>query len=337
MKPLISALPHLRTLGRTQNPRGLVVTHPWEAGLAKDCSELWYVFHGEGKLRADGGAWQPLRAGMLVWFHRARFYEWRQDPEHPLGVNFFHFDLRAAAGGRLDEAEIPETVEAMDPVFAESLSRRIIEMYWEVYYEEVVRCGTPADASHVPHPRFLKEPEPVRRAAFLPEPMGIEAPERLEHPLLQHAANLFNCLIDEYRHLATRKRSLEEVGLQLFHRRTIHDLVARLQEDLSSVPTVSEMAARCGYSLDHFGRVFRKVMGCGAQEFVMKARVARARQLLLESGLSVKQIAAELGYNSPFFFSRQFRSIVGESPTDFRRRHAGDVTGGAPPTASAPQ
>lgn len=333
MSPRTSAHSFLRTLGRAQNERGVEVAYPWEAGLTKDCSELWYVFHGEGKLRADGGPWQPLRAGMLVWFRRTHFYEWRQDPEHPLGVNFFHFDLRAADGGLLDDAEIPETVEAMDPVFAESLSRRVIELYWEVYHEEVVQGGTPPDAIHVPHPRFIKEPEPVRRAAFLPEPMGIEAPVRLDHPLLHHAANLFNCLIDEYRHLATRKLSLEEVGLQLFHRRTIHDLVARIQENLASVPPVSEMAARCGYSLDHFGRVFRKVMGCGAQEFVMKARVARARQLLLESGLSVKQIAAELGYNSPFFFSRQFKAIAGESPTEFRRRHAAASTGGARPTA----
>ena len=333
MKAPHSALPLLYSVGRVQNDEGVEVAYPWEQGMAKECSELWYVFHGEGRLRGDEGPWLPLRAGMLVWFRRGRFYEWRQDPKHPLGVHFFHFDLPAAGGKIWDDSGVPETLEPMDPVFCESLSRRIIEMYWEVYYEEVVQGGNPPDALDVPHPRFLKEPEPVRRAAFLPEPMGIEAPKRTDHPLLRHAANLFRCLVDEYRQLASRKRSLEEVGLQLFHRRTIHELVAHLQEDLSSVPTVSEMAARCGYSLDHFGRVFRKVMGCGAQEFVMKARVARARQLLLESGLSVKQIAAELGYNSPFFFSRQFKAIAGESPTDFRRRHAASATDGAPPRA----
>jgi len=68
-------------------------------------------------------------------------------------------------------------------------------------------------------------------------------------------------------------------------------------------------------------------------EAMVRARVARARQLLLESDLSIKQIASELGYSSAFYFSRQFKAMTGGAPTDFRRQHLGGGAGGARSTA----
>lgn len=307
--------------GRKQNVKGRVVEFPWEKGWKKNVEEIWYIFHGEGRMRSQGGEWRSLRPGMMVWYRAGVFYEWEQDPEKPFGVHFFHFEPRGEASASVYPDPFPDTLEAMDPSFVESLSRRIIELYWEEYFEKVVKGGANPGSRNVPSPHFENESEPVRKDLFLPPTMSIQVPPRNSSALLSLAHSLFCGLVGEYLHLAEKRLTVDEVGVQRFHRRVIGDLVAQIQSDLANVPSVTDMAGQCGYGIDHFGRIFRKVMGCSAQEFVIRARIARARQLLLETGLSVKEIAADLGYASPFFFSRQFKSIVGESPTLFRQRH----------------
>jgi transcriptional regulator GlxA family with amidase domain len=51
-------------------------------------------------------------------------------------------------------------------------------------------------------------------------------------------------------------------------------------------------------------------------------RLNRARQLLGWTSLSIKEIAAEVGYHDPFYFSARFRKHLGKSPRAFRA--AGD-------------
>lgn len=314
-------VPELSVLhaGRKQNRKGKTVTFPWEEGWKKPIYEVWYVFNGQGELRVDGGDWSPIRPGMMVWMHKDRFYEWRQDPDKPLGTNFFHFRILNDSIQKVES--LPETIEATDPPFVENLSRRVIELYWEEYFEKVVKDGAQPDSRRVPSPHFENEPENIRKDLFLPPVMSLKVPEKAVSPVLSLALSLFQGLVGEYLHLARKRLSEHDVGVHRFHRQIIGEVVAGIQGNLANVPTVGEMAANCGYGIDHFGRIFRKVMGCNAQEFVIKARIARARQLLLESGLSVKEIAAELGYASPFFFSRQFKSSIGESPSEFRQRH----------------
>jgi AraC family transcriptional regulator of arabinose operon len=53
----------------------------------------------------------------------------------------------------------------------------------------------------------------------------------------------------------------------------------------------------------------------------MTLRTNRVRKYLVESQLSIKEISAELDYASPFYFSRQFRSINGMTPTEYHDQH----------------
>ena len=53
--------------------------------------------------------------------------------------------------------------------------------------------------------------------------------------------------------------------------------------------------------------------------FVVHAHVQRARQLALETTMSMSQIADALGYRDVHFFSRQFKQWTGHSPRRLRR------------------
>jgi AraC family transcriptional regulator of arabinose operon len=93
----------------------------------------------------------------------------------------------------------------------------------------------------------------------------------------------------------------------------------RLETDGRYFTSPSALAQDCGFSPAHFSRIFRRQFGCTPQHYLLRRRIERAHHLLLESDLSVRQIARSLGYRDVYFFSRQFKASVGQPPVAFRR------------------
>jgi AraC-like DNA-binding protein len=75
-----------------------------------------------------------------------------------------------------------------------------------------------------------------------------------------------------------------------------------------------------GISADYAVKLFKKETGIGFREYAAKRRLMKAATQLIETSLSIKVIAAELGYNSPQDFSRRFKFQFQVKPTEFRRR-----------------
>jgi AraC-like DNA-binding protein len=96
-------------------------------------------------------------------------------------------------------------------------------------------------------------------------------------------------------------------------------LLRSIRENPAEAPAVTDMAAGTGYSADHFTRIFESVAGMRPKEFIIRARIERATQLLTESTLSIDQIARTLGYPDIFTFSRQFKKRMGRPPTALRK------------------
>ncbi len=135
------------------------------------------------------------------------------------------------------------------------------------------------------------------------------------------AETLFDALLTELAREARASLSMPAAtGTELHHRRIIQQLAAQIREDSARPRPIAALARTAGYSIDHFSRVFEKITGQRPREFVIEARLARARQLLVETSLTVSEIAETLGYRDVYFFSRQFRAKTGSSPTDFRHR-----------------
>jgi AraC-like DNA-binding protein len=95
-------------------------------------------------------------------------------------------------------------------------------------------------------------------------------------------------------------------------------------EDLSSLAPDYEMVARaCGMSLRSLRYHFRKLTGTSLHRFTIEQRMAAARARLGDQGATVKAVAAGLGYDDVFFFSRQFEKYVGVTPAAYRRSRQG--------------
>jgi len=82
--------------------------------------------------------------------------------------------------------------------------------------------------------------------------------------------------------------------------------------------TVPEIAQRAGLSVSQTARRVRELTGLSPQGFVIRARIERARRLMEESAMSLKQIAESLGYTDVYFFHRQFKSVTGMTPGQWK-------------------
>ena len=78
--------------------------------------------------------------------------------------------------------------------------------------------------------------------------------------------------------------------------------------------------ARIAYvSEHHFIRTFRATFGETPHRYLQRRRVERAMFLLRTTTASVTDVCFEVGFNSLGTFSRTFRDVVGESPSEYRR------------------
>src|ERR1051325_327839 len=95
--------------------------------------------------------------------------------------------------------------------------------------------------------------------------------------------------------------------------------IAYMAEHLDQPIQVAALAARASISPSHFFALFKRETGSPPIDYFIRLRMGRARELLESTGVSVKEVAATLGYQDPFYFSRLFKSVNGVAPTDYRR------------------
>ncbi len=84
--------------------------------------------------------------------------------------------------------------------------------------------------------------------------------------------------------------------------------------------TLDEAARAAGVNLSYLCRLFQRFDHQTPYRHLLHLKMNRAAQLLLDSGLLVKEVAAELGVGDPFNVSRAFRSVFGLSPEKFLAR-----------------
>lgn len=93
-----------------------------------------------------------------------------------------------------------------------------------------------------------------------------------------------------------------------------------IQRHLHEKLTVDILAERTGYSPSHFNRLFRRAANQSPYQFIMGARMDRAKHLLATSELSIQEIADRCGFPSVSNFSHTFRQACGMTPSAFRKQ-----------------
>nr|WP_211214566.1 helix-turn-helix domain-containing protein [Actinomycetospora chiangmaiensis] len=112
-------------------------------------------------------------------------------------------------------------------------------------------------------------------------------------------------------------RSADETDPAMPALARVVDLVADRVED---PPRLEEMASTAGMSTSALERRMRAVFGLAPTQFVLRARIDRARSLLTGGDLPLAEVALACGFYDQPAFTRQFARLAGETPGQFRRR-----------------
>lgn len=88
--------------------------------------------------------------------------------------------------------------------------------------------------------------------------------------------------------------------------------------------TLAQMAEHAQLSIPHFSRLFKAQTGFSPMDYFIRLKMQHACRLLSLSRLTVREIALEVGYEDPYYFSRLFKKVMGVSPLHYRHKSSSD-------------
>jgi AraC-like DNA-binding protein len=150
-------------------------------------------------------------------------------------------------------------------------------------------------------------------ATLLP---ALEQPEGTNRVFLGHVAIALQVhLIQQYG--GVRPPEPRRGALSPEHERRVKDLLmSRLDGDVS----IAALADECGLSRSHFIRAFKASTGRPPYRWLAERRLLSARELLLDSKLSIAEITRRLGYVNQSHLTRAFAKAYGVTPGALRRQ-----------------
>ena len=124
------------------------------------------------------------------------------------------------------------------------------------------------------------------------------------------------------------KAALEKQGFELIDdrrtliiekiKKTILEYLDELSDDKR--PNLSVLIAdNLNYEYTYLSDLFSSVEGITIEQFAIRQRIEKAKELLVYGQLSLTEIADKLGYSSVHHLSAQFKKITGLTPTHFRK------------------
>lgn len=103
------------------------------------------------------------------------------------------------------------------------------------------------------------------------------------------------------------------------HYHVINRAVAYVQANFCDPNiTLISVANHVGMSTAHFSTVFSQAMGRSFINYVTMLRIEKAKELLVKTDMKLSDVAMEIGYNEPNYFSHVFRKSEGVTPKDYR-------------------
>ncbi|MFQ7114201.1 AraC family transcriptional regulator [Hallella bergensis] len=94
----------------------------------------------------------------------------------------------------------------------------------------------------------------------------------------------------------------------------------RIRESLEADLTIQQIAEEMSVSYSKFRKLFKEFTGVSPSLYQQELRLQRAKELLTTTDLSIKQIAYQLRFESPDYFSSKFRAKTGMKPSQYREQ-----------------
>ncbi len=118
---------------------------------------------------------------------------------------------------------------------------------------------------------------------------------------------------------------LSVIRNQEFANKTIERKIRKaclyFRENLHANVNIEKLAGDLNVGYSYFRQMFRKYTGISPTQYHLSLRIQKAKDLLVSTDQSFKEIAIDLGFESYFYFSRIFKDKTGKSPMEYRKEH----------------
>jgi AraC-like DNA-binding protein len=258
-------------------------------GEAHDFWEMVYIDQGEADIGAGDGMYR-MRQGQVIFHQPNEWHSIRANSADSPNIFVVTFDAEGEAMERFRGRHFTLTREQRS-----TLSRLIAE--GRTLFGPVLESF--ADT------RKRQDPD---------VPVGTE-----QMVVLYLEMFLIQLLRDQWQPHALKRVGPVTVTEDRRSLEAVEQLTELFRERLDGSLRFPEVCRRLGIGETALKECARKHLGMGAMEYYQHLRLDEARRLLREGRLNITQIAGQLGYTSPQSFTRQFRRMMGMTPSQYLR------------------
>lgn len=153
--------------------------------------------------------------------------------------------------------------------------------------------------------------------------LNSDTADRLSRPFLQAKAVEILCLA--LRNMLQQEGQREHTQISERERQQMDEARKLLQERWQNPPAQEEMVQALGIGKSRLKRCFKWLHGYTITDYLLRIRMQQAQQLLKNGGMSISQVAGEVGYDHPSSFAAAFKRQFGMSPKAFQKNITGHM------------
>jgi len=187
---------------------------------------------------------------------------------------------------------------------------------WSIYWVHFT-----GDASDKIYERFLDGAEPVTKHIPYDE-NRIKLFEQIyaivEHSFQEKEMEIMSISL---LHFISAMVYYKEANPAVYNTDSISSSILFMKQNINEKFTIEELALQQNISVSHYSRSFKRKTGSSPINYFNQLKVHKSCQHLYFTDRSIKEIAAELGFDDQYYFSRLFSSVMNVSPTKYRKQH----------------
>ncbi|GAB3684625.1 GlxA family transcriptional regulator [Salinisphaera aquimarina] len=145
----------------------------------------------------------------------------------------------------------------------------------------------------------------------------------------QKSQSLAEAICEEFIHERIRNVSdMQRIPLRV-HLGTsqpkLVEAVSLMEANIEEPLSLDDLARLVGVSRRQLERLFKKYLNCVPTRYYLELRLARARQFLLQTNLSIIEVGLACGFSSPPHFSKCYHDFFGQPPSRERRSRSASM------------
>ncbi|NEU60526.1 AraC family transcriptional regulator [Paenibacillus sp. ALJ109b] len=130
----------------------------------------------------------------------------------------------------------------------------------------------------------------------------------------------FHVKIFFYQFVYTLVQQLKLQGVTSKEKDMVEEIIQYIHEHFNESISLESLAEQWNYSIQYLSKQFKLRTGRSPIEYVIKARMAKAKELMIRTDATAQEIASSVGYSDVFYFTRLFKKQVGMTPGQYKKK-----------------